>query len=69
MLDIYFMIIILTMKLQKITITNFRGLKWSDNVIDFSNSNIIFLFGQNNIWKSSFLRAYEFFLDPKKRQS
>lgn len=53
------------MKLIKLIISNFRGLKGS-NVIDFTNSNIIFLIGQNNIGKSSFLRAYEFFIDPKQ---
>ena len=42
------------MKLIKLIISNFRGLKGS-NVIDFTNSNIIFLIGQNNIGKSSFL--------------
>ena len=53
------------MKLIKLIISNFRGLKGS-NTIDFTNSNIIFLIGQNNIGKSSFLRAYEFFIDPKQ---
>jgi len=55
------------MKLQKIKINNFRGLKWDQNIIDFSNSNIIFLLWQNNIGKSSFLRAYEFFIDAKQK--
>lgn len=50
------------MKLQKLIISNFRGLKGDDNVIDFSQSNIIFLIGQNNVGKSSFLQAYEFFV-------
>ena len=52
------------MKLQKITIKNFRGLKGENNTIDFSNSNIIFLIGQNNVGKSTYLRAYEFFVNP-----
>ncbi len=30
------------MKLQKLIIENFRGLKGKENIIDFSNSNIIF---------------------------
>ena len=55
------------MKLQKITVKNFRWLKGNSNIIDFSNSNIIFLLGQNNVGKSSFLRAYEFFIDPKQK--
>ena len=53
------------MKLIRLIISNFRGLKGS-NVIDFTNSNIIFLIGQNNIGKSSFLRAYEFFIDSRQ---
>lgn len=55
------------MRLQKIIIKNFRGLKGDQNRIDFSSSNIIFLLGQNNIGKSSFLRAYEFFIDAKQK--
>src|SRR3990167_4359986 len=54
------------MKLQKISIKNFRGLKGNKNVVDFTNSDIIFLIGQNDIGKSSFLKAYEFFVEPKK---
>lgn len=54
------------MKLQKLIIKNFRGLKGEQNVIDFSNSNIIFLIGQNNVGKSSFLRAYEFFVASRQ---
>lgn len=42
------------MKLQKLIIKNFRGLK-GENVINFENSNIIFLIGQNNVGKSTFL--------------
>ncbi|MCH8519042.1 ATP-dependent endonuclease [Candidatus Gracilibacteria bacterium] len=55
------------MKLKKLTIKNFRGLKGDKNIIDFSTSEIIFLLGQNNIGKSSFLRAYEFFVDSKQK--
>lgn len=54
------------MKLEKLTITNFRGLKGDQNIIDFSKSNIIFLIGQNNVGKSTYLRAYEFFVNPKQ---
>ena len=42
------------MKLQKLIIKNFRGLKGDKNIIDFSDSNIIFLIGQNNVGKSSY---------------
>lgn len=54
------------MKLQKLIIENFRGLKGKENIIDFSNSNIIFLIGQNNVGKSTYLRAYEFFVNSKQ---
>lgn len=54
------------MRLQKLIIKNFRGLRGVKNVIDFSKSNIIFLIGQNNVGKSSFLRAYEFFVNSKQ---
>lgn len=54
------------MKLQKLIIKNFRGLGGERNIIDFSKSNIILLLGQNNVGKSSFLRAYEFFVSSKQ---
>src|SRR5688572_14238709 len=57
------------MKLQRLIIQNFRGIKGPDpdsNIIDFSTSDIVFLIGQNNTGKSSFLRAYEFFVNPKQ---
>ncbi|MBS4066763.1 MAG: AAA family ATPase, partial [Chitinophagaceae bacterium] len=57
------------MKLQKLIIKNFRGLKGDKNVIDFSSSNIIFLIGQNNVGKSSILRAYEFFVGSSQKAS
>ncbi|MFV5701729.1 ATP-dependent nuclease [Flavobacterium sp. XS2P12] len=55
------------MKLHKLIITNFRGLKANQNIIEFSNSNIIFLIGQNNAGKSTYLRAYEFFTNPSQK--
>jgi predicted ATP-dependent endonuclease of OLD family len=54
------------MKLSKLIIQNFRGLKGENNVIDFSNSNIIFLIGKNNVGKSTYLHAYEFFTNSKQ---
>jgi predicted ATP-dependent endonuclease of OLD family len=57
------------MKLQKLIIKNFRGLKGEKNIIDFSGSNIIFLIGQNNVGKSSILRAYEFFVGSSQKAS
>lgn len=54
------------MKLLKLIIKNFRGLKGDKNIIDFSKSDIIFLIGQNNVGKSTYLRAYEFFVNSKQ---
>ena len=54
------------MKLLKLKIQNFRCLKGDKNVIDFSKSNILFLIGQNNVGKSTYLRAYEFFVASKQ---
>lgn len=54
------------MRLLKLTIKNFRGLKGDKNIISFENSDTIFLIGQNNIGKSTFLHAYEFFVASKK---
>lgn len=55
------------MKLIELRISNFRGLGGTGNVINFEKSNIIFLIGQNNVGKSSFLNAYEFFIASKKK--
>jgi AAA15 family ATPase/GTPase len=55
------------MKLTELRITNFRGLGGVHNVINFEDSNVIFLLGQNNVGKSSFLHAYEFFVNPKQK--
>lgn len=54
------------MKLERFIIQNFRGLKGDENIIEFKNSNIIFLIGQNNVGKSTYLRGYEFFVNPKQ---
>ena len=54
------------MKLIKLRIHNFRGLKGENNEINFTNSNIIFLLGQNNVGKSTYLRAYEFLTASKQ---
>lgn len=55
------------MKLLQLSIKNFRGLKGDNNKINFSHSDIIFLIGQNNVGKSSFLRAYQYFVNPKQK--
>lgn len=55
------------MKLLKLIVDNFRGINGPNNVIDFSNSNILFLIGQNNAGKSSLLHAYEFFVGSSSK--
>lgn len=57
------------MKLSKLTIKNFRGIFGINNTISFKDSEIIFLIGQNNVGKSSFLRAYEFFVAAKQKSA
>lgn len=54
------------MKLLNFTIQNFRSIKGGSTTIDFSGSNILFLFGQNNAGKSSILSAYEYLVTSKK---
>ncbi|WP_308597081.1 AAA family ATPase [uncultured Parabacteroides sp.] len=54
------------MKLYKLIIKNFRGLKGEKNEIKYKESNILFLIGQNNVGKSTYLRAYEYFVNPKQ---
>lgn len=57
------------MKLHKLIIKNFRGIKGDQNYICFEDSNIIFLIGQNNVGKSSFLNAYDFFVKSSQNAS
>lgn len=51
------------MKILSFAVNNFRALSGGlqNNKVDFKESNTIFLFGQNNVGKSTFLKAYEFF--------
>lgn len=51
------------MKIISFGVNNFRGIAGGleNNTIEFNNSNTIFLLGQNNVGKSSFLKAYEFY--------
>lgn len=51
------------MKIISFGVNNFRGIAGGleKNIIEFNNSNTIFLLGQNNVGKSSFLKAYEFY--------
>lgn len=51
------------MKIISFGVNNFRCISggMSRNTIDFNESNTLFIFGQNNVGKSTFLKAYEFF--------
>lgn len=51
------------MRIISFGVNNFRGISGGleNNTIEFKDSNTIFLLGQNNAGKSSFLKAYEFF--------
>lgn len=55
------------MKILKFAVNNYRGIGGGidKNCIDFSSSNSIFIFGQNNFGKSTFLRGYEAFYNDK----
>lgn len=52
------------MKLINFSVNNFRAISGGleSNKISFDGSNTIFIFGQNNVGKSTFLAAYEFFV-------
>lgn len=54
------------MKLVKLKINNFRGLKGENNIIEFDGNDLIFLIGQNNIGKSTFLQAYQYMSNSKQ---
>lgn len=54
------------MKLIAMCVANFRSIKGEQTTISFENSDIIFLIGQNNVGKSSFLTAYEYLVTPKQ---
>jgi len=55
------------MKLVELRIRNFRALGGDRNTIQFEDSNVIFLIGQNNVGKSTFLHAFEFFVNPRQK--
>lgn len=57
------------MKLLDITVKNFRSIKGEGITLSLQDSDIIFLFGQNNAGKSSLLAAYEYMITPKKKAS
>lgn len=53
------------MRLKKLQVKNYRGLKGEDNIVEFDGVDIIFLIGQNNNGKSTFLQAYNMFIQSK----
>jgi predicted ATP-dependent endonuclease of OLD family len=55
-------VIILSLKLN-----SFRNLIGYIIILEFDDSDIIFIFGQNNVGKSTFLRAYEYFIAAKRK--
>jgi putative ATP-dependent endonuclease of the OLD family len=59
------------MKLVRFGVNNFRAINGGleKNSINFDSSNAIFIFGQNNVGKSSFLRAYEAFYEDAVNES
>lgn len=57
------------MKLTELSIKNFRSIKGDGINLSLADSDIIFLFGQNNAGKSSLLSAYEYLITPNKKAS
>lgn len=55
------------MKLVSLKIDNFRAINGPNNIIEFKDNNIVFLFGKNNIGKSSVLHAYRYFTSPNQK--
>jgi predicted ATP-dependent endonuclease of OLD family len=55
------------MKLLDITVKNFRSINGENVTLSLEDSDIIFVFGQNNAGKSSLLSAYEYLVTPKQK--
>ncbi|WP_028468991.1 ATP-dependent nuclease [Neptunomonas japonica] len=55
------------MKLVSLKINNFRAINGEENIIEFKDNNIVFIFGKNNIGKSSVLHAYRYFTAPTQK--
>jgi putative ATP-dependent endonuclease of OLD family len=53
------------------SINNFRGIKGGleSNTLNFDNTNAIFIFGQNNVGKSSYLKSYVAFYNDSVKES
>lgn len=55
------------MKIKSLKVNSFRNINGDNNILEFDDSDIIFIFGQNNVGKSTFLRAYEYFIAAKRK--
>ncbi|WP_250870146.1 AAA family ATPase [Hafnia paralvei] len=55
------------MRLKSLKVKNFRAINGESNVLQFDNNNIVFLFGKNNIGKSSMLHACKYFAAPTQK--
>jgi len=55
------------MKLLSLKIENYRAINGENNVLQFIDNNIVFLFGKNDIGKSSVLHAYRYFSSPSQK--
>jgi putative ATP-dependent endonuclease of OLD family len=55
------------MKLTEMQVKNFRSLCGENIKVSFTDSNVIFVLGQNNVGKSALLSAYEYLVTPKQK--
>ena len=58
----------LVLKINYFAINNFRGISGGldQNKIVFEDTNTLFIYGQNNVGKSTFLKAYQYFYKDEK---
>lgn len=58
----------LILKINYFAINNFRGISGGldQNKIVFEDTNTLFIYGQNNVGKSTFLKAYQYFYKDEK---
>ncbi|MFZ3532177.1 hypothetical protein LCA30_23795 [Vibrio harveyi] len=56
------------MKINYFAINKFRGISGGldQNKIVFEDTNTLFIYGQNNVGKSTFLKAYQYFYKDEK---
>lgn len=58
----------ITMKINFFAVNNFRGISGGldRNKVIFKDTNTLFIYGQNNVGKSTYLRAYQAFYEDSK---